>query len=149
MEGDPEIILIRKEIYNPEIEDYEREEIPTETIKRFGRTRGTASTLMASYSGLGMRQRAEGGSYDATGRVVRLGLVADRAMEIGIIDRTGTVDDILIPSSGRYDAQGAAYKPLYNLVGSVRIRALGSPSAGTFAASFEIKKRIEGTFTIR
>lgn len=146
--AEPKIIVNRQEIYDPQIEDYVKVEIPTESIKKFRRLSGPHSaTILASYTGLGMRPRAEGGSFDANGRVVRLSLTADRATEFFLVDRNGTFDAPFLPASGRDITLGQPTAPLYNVKGTFKV-IVGTASAGTVTAGFELMKHIPGTFTI-
>jgi len=51
MPGEPEYRFVRKEKYNPNFEDYFREEFPTNTIKRAGRIKFVnICTLIASHA---------------------------------------------------------------------------------------------------
>lgn len=146
---EPKIGIIRQEIYDPSIEDYVKVELPTETIKKYRRVVGAgAASILASYTGLGNRPRETGGSFDTIGRVIRVSVVADRATEFHLVDRGGTFDNLFLPSSGRDTLLGAPSKPIYNVKGTLKV-IRGSVAAGTYAAGFELVKRIEGTFTIR
>jgi hypothetical protein len=143
------IVTFRKQIFDPSIEDYVVEELPTESIKKYRRVSGPSSyRTVASYTGLGMQRREEGGSFDCIGRITRLSVIASGAIEFYLIDRSGTFDDIYLPSAGRDLALGEPNAPIYNVKGTFKI-TIGSVASGTYAAAFELIKRIPGTFTVR
>lgn len=145
----PHIMIVRKEIYDPSIEDYIEEQLPTETIKKFGRVSGPSSyRTIASYTGLGYQPREEGGSFDCVGRIIRLGVNARGTCEVYLIDRNGTLDAIVFTASGREFRHGRPIAPLYNVMGTFKV-TMGSVNAGTYTAAFELLKRIPGTFTVR
>lgn len=145
----PEYRVIRKEIYDPTIEDYVSVELPTETIKKHDRLVAPGARLLSSYTGLGNKRfDIIGGSADVVGRVTRLSFNADRQAECWLIDRSGTVDTLYLEAAGRETLLGKWDQPVYVLKGTVKFY-LGSYAAGTFAVSYEILKRHEGTQTVR
>lgn len=145
----PEHIIVKQQIYDPSIEEYVKVELPTETIKKFRRVSGPASRwTLASYTGLGNVRLDTGGSFDAVGRCIRMSVTADRAQEFWIIDRKGTIDDIYLQAAGRDVAYGKWDAPLYVFEGTVKVE-MGSVTAGTFTAAFELIKPILGTKTVR
>lgn len=146
--AEPKLMTVRHEIYDPQIEDYVKAELPTETVKKYRRLVGNGpASIVASYTGLGMRPRSEGGSFDANGRVLRIGAMADRATEYFLVDRGGTFDTMFVPASGKDDLLGAPHRPVCNVKGTFKV-IRGSVSGGTYSVGFELMKRIDGTYTI-
>ncbi|GAH60258.1 unnamed protein product [marine sediment metagenome] len=127
-ENEPQVRILRKQRYNPNFEDYQKEEFPTNTIKRAGRIGGVdGGTLITSYS-------TGPGSYI---QVTRLDICADRETEFYIRDRTGTVDFIFLEAAGMHSVIGDQYAPVMVLKGSCEFRSLDAGSAGTYCISFE------------
>lgn len=128
VEGEPEYRINRKEKYNPNFEDYVREEIPTNTIKRAVRVTGVnVGTLIASHV-------TGPGSYML---VTRLNICADRETEFLVRDRSGTIDYIYLEAAGMHAALGEQDAPIMVLKGSCEFRNIAGTSAGTYAISFE------------
>lgn len=125
---EPQYRTIRKERFNPNFEAYEKEEFPTNPIKRSGRvTAKNAGTLITSYS-------TGPGSYIL---VTRLDIYADRETEFFIRDRTGTVDRIYLEAAGMHSVIGDQYAPVMVLKGTCLFRNLQGTSAGTYSVSIE------------
>jgi hypothetical protein len=138
-EDQPQYRIIRREKYNPNFEDYQREEIPTNTIKRSGRITGVGvGTRIASHS-------TGPGSYAL---VTRLDVYADRETEFCIKDRTGTVMLIYLEAAGMHQMIGEQSAPVTILKGSAQIRNLGGTATGTYAASLEFIAPQFGTETV-
>lgn len=126
--SEPQYRVLRKERYNPNFEAYEKEEFPTNTIKRAGRVSAVnAGTLITSYA-------TGPGSYL---QVTRLDVYADRETEFVIRDRTGTVDFIYLEAAGMHTIIGDQYAPVMVLKGTALFRNLAGTSAGTYSVSIE------------
>lgn len=147
---EPQILIFREQQFDPTIEDYVDVEMPTETIKKFRRVSGPSShRTIASYTGLGNQKREEGGSFDCIGRVTRITINSTRGtLEFHLVDRSGTFDEVLMVTAGRVTLQGYPSAPICNVKGTFKV-TMGSVTAGTFTAAFELLKRIPGTFTVR
>lgn len=131
--------VMRTEKYNPNFETYQKEEFPTNTVKRAGRvTAKNVGTLLAKYS-------TGPGSYIL---VTRFELGADRASEFVIRDRTGTVGYIYLEAAGMHSELGAIDAPVIVLKGTAQFRNLAGTSAGTYICSFEGLVPQFGTQTI-
>lgn len=135
-----EIEIKRKEIYDPNKEEYVRELLPTKSVKKVTRDTGTMSAgeLLAShYIGAG-----------SVMRVTRLRVYSDQANEFIIADRNGSVDIIPLETAGGETLLGAPLEPVYITEGTIRVRALGSVSSGTRIVSFEgiAETRILGNY---
>lgn len=127
-ENDPQYRFIRKERFNPNFKAYEREEFPTNTIKRAGRVTGVAAgTLITSYA-------TGPGSYIL---ITRLDIYANGETEFAVKDRTGTVDLIYLEAAGMHSVIGDQYAPVMVLKGTAQFRNLNGASTGTYAVSIE------------
>lgn len=125
----PEVRVIRQEKYDPNFEDYQKVEFPTNTIKRAKRVTGVSpGTLITSYS-------TGPGSYI---KVTRISFNADREAEFYVKDRSGTVDVIYLEAAGNYTLLGGQDAPIYVLKGSAQFRNIGTQlSAGTYSIALE------------
>ena len=139
--GEPEYRIYRREVYDPSLEDYVREELPTKTIKRTGRLEGfvAGGTLIASHD-IGP------GSYWI---ITRLNIATSRSAEFAIIDRTGTIDYIYLEAAGMHAALGERKAPIMVLEGSAEVRNIPVGTAiGTFSVALEGLTQQFGTETV-
>lgn len=127
-ENEPQVRILRKQRYNPNFEDYQKEEFPTNTIKRAVRIGGVAGgTLITSYS-------TGPGSYI---QITRLDVIADRETEFYIRDRAGTAKFVYLEAAGMHTELGEQDAPVMVLKGSCEFRSLDAAAAGTYAICFE------------
>jgi len=127
-ENEPQVRILRTEKYNPNFEDYQKEEFPTNTIKRAVRIGGVAGgTLITSYS-------TGPGSYLL---ITRLDVIADRETEFYIRDRAGTAKFIYLEAAGMHTELGEQDAPVMVLKGSCEFRSLAGTATGTYAMCFE------------
>ena len=132
--------VFRKEIYDPSIEEWVKEEIPTFSIKRAERISNVSpGTLMTSYS---------------TGpgtvlRVTRLEFGAGQASEFYVRDRGGTVGLYILEAAGQIHLLGAPTSPVMILKGTCQFRNIGTQlQTGTFTCNMEGIPRQHGTETV-
>lgn len=135
-----EHIVNRKEIYDPSIEEWVKEELPTFSIKRTERIVDVSpGTLMTSYS---------------TGpgtvlRVTRLEFGAGQASEFFVRDRGGTVGFYTLEAAGQVHLLGAPTSPVMILKGTCQFRNIGTQlQSGTFTCNVEGIPRQHGTETV-
>lgn len=138
------VVTIRKQIYDPSLERYVNEEIPTHTIKRARRLRtASANTVLAShYISSGSPAITAGTyGYGSVARVIRFMYGASKEIEMYVKDRSGTIDFLYLPSAGRELYIGGPYEPVYTAEGTLKVCFMGTQSAGTYICSFELIKR--------
>lgn len=130
----------RKEIYDPSIEEWVKEELPTFSIKRTEKIKNVSpGTLMTSYS---------------TGpgtviRITRLEFSANQAAEFFVRDREGTVGFYYLEAAGQVHLLGAPTSPVMILKGTCQFRNIGTQlTAGTFTCNVEGIPRQHGTETV-
>jgi len=127
-ENDPQYRFIRNERFNPNFRDYQKEQFPTNTVKRAGRvTAVDAGTLITKYS-------TGPGSYIM---ITRLDIYANGKTEFIVKDRTGTVDLIFLEAAGMRSALGDQMGPVMVLKGTAQFRNLAGTSSGTYSVSIE------------
>jgi len=125
----PNVIILRKEVYDPSKEEYVKEILPTVSVKKAFRDTGTMSAgelIGSHYIGAG-----------SVLRVTRMRVYTDAANEFIVADRNGTLDIIPFETSGGETLLSGPNEPIYITEGTIRIRALGSVSAGTRVVAFE------------
>lgn len=138
------VFTVRKQIYDPSLERYVNEEIPTHTIKRARRLRtASADTVLASHYISSGTNAVDAGTYGygSVARVSRFMYGANKEIELYVKDRTGTIDYLYLPSAGRELMLSDSYKPVYTTEGTFKVCFMGSMTAGTYLCSFELIKR--------
>lgn len=135
-----EIEIKRKEIYDPNKEEYVRELLPTKSVKKLTRDTGSMSAgeLLAShYIGAG-----------SVLRVTRVRIFNSGTCEYLIADRNGSIDIFAFSKTGGETLLGAPLEPVYIAEGTIRVRAIGSVAEGTRVISFEgiSESRILGNY---
>jgi hypothetical protein len=126
--SEPQYRTFRKERYNPNFEAYEKEEFPTNTVRRANRvTAKNTGTVITKYS-------TGPGSYI---QITRLDICADRLTEFCVVDRSGTVGYIFLEAAGMHSVIGDQYAPVMVLKGTAEFRNIAGTSAGTYAISIE------------
>lgn len=137
-----EYIVGRKEIYDPSIEEWVKEELPTFTIKRsvrHVRTSTGTTTLLGSY---------ETGPGTVL-RVTRLEFGATSATEYFVRDREGTVGFYYLEAAGQIHLLGAPKSPVMVLKGTCLFSSVcGTLDAGTFTCNMEGIPHQHGTETV-
>ncbi len=135
-----EHIVSRKEIYDPSIEEFVKEELPTFSIKRTEKIKNVSpGTLMTYYS-------TGPGSVI---RITRLEFSADREAEFFVRDREGTVGFYFLEAAGQVHLLGAPTSPVMILKGTCQFRNIGTQlQAGTFTCNVEGIPRQHGTETV-
>lgn len=140
----PKIVIVRKEIYNPSLERYVSEEIPTVTVTKARiRSSQTANGAMAShYVGSGTAATGAGTiGYGSVARLVYLNIFTTAAQTFYMKDRKGTIGFHNFITAGEKTVQGDAMKPIRTVEGTFVIAGLGSLSGGTYTVDFELVKR--------
>lgn len=135
-----EHIVNRKEIYDPSIEEYVKEELPTFSIKRTEKIKNVSpGTLMTSYS-------TGPGSVI---RITRLEFSANQSAEFFVRDREGTVGFYYLEAAGQVHLLGAPTSPVMILKGTCQFRNIGTQlQVGTFTCNVEGIPRQHGTETV-
>jgi hypothetical protein len=130
----------RKEVYDPSTTKYERDELPTVSVKGYGRAlRVGAGSALATFTGLG------GGTEM---RVTHYRVSSSTApIEFYMRDRGGTFDVIYLESIGAEVAHAGPMDPLHVVRGTFEIGALAASGTGIFTASYEGIVRFAGTET--
>ena len=130
----------RKEIYDPSTTNYEREELPTITVKGYGREIHVgAGSALATFTGLGGGTEMRLTHYRVSASTV--------PTEFYLSDRSGTFDIIYIESKGAEVAHAGPMDPLHVVRGTFEMGLLNTGTAGTFVASYEGIVRFNGTET--
>ena len=140
----PKIIIVRKEIYNPSLERYVSEELPTVTVNRQRiRPSCTANAAFASHF-IGSGTAATGAGtvgYGSVGRLVYLNIFTTQPQTFYMKDRKGTLGFHNFIAAGEKTIQGEAEKPIRVVEGTFVVAGLGSLPGGTYTVDFEIVKR--------
>lgn len=147
----PNILIFRKQSFDPTLEEYVREELPTETIKKWNQQKAVCSAkTLSSYTGLGKKRRPEevGGSEDVVGRITRLGIRSSGVMEFWLVDRGGTFEGLYLEAAGQQILLGEPTAPLYVAKGTLKVIIGSQSTRGTHEVSYEIIKAIRGTLTV-
>ena len=130
----------RKEVYDPSTTKYEREELPTVTVKGYRRAiQVGAGSALATYTGLGGGTEMRVTHYRVSSSTVPI--------EFYLRDRGGTFDVIYLETKGAEVAHAGPMDPLHVVRGTFEIGLLNTGTAGTFIASYEGVIRFSGTET--
>ena len=130
----------RKEVYNPSTTKYEREELPTVTVKGYGREIHVgAGSALATFTGLGGGTEMRLTHYRVSSSTVPI--------EFYLRDRGGTFDIIYLETKGAEVAHAGPMDPLHVVRGTFEMGLLNVGTVGTFIASYEGVMRFSGTET--
>lgn len=141
---DTKVIIVRKEIYDPSLERYVNEELPTQTIQRAVKknTASVNATMASHYVGSGTAATGAGTvGYGTVGRIVNMTVVTTSPMTLYMKDRKGTIGFLYMPTAGEKMILADAYHPWKTVEGTFAVCTLASLAAGTYAVDFEIVKR--------
>ena len=144
MSESPKVIVIRKEIYDPSLERYVNEEVPTQTIQKARKvTVASAHSVLAShYIGSGTCATGAGTvGYGSVGRIVNMTIVTTVPNAFYMKDRKGTIGFLYMPAAGEKMIIADAYHPWKTVEGSFAVCTLATLAAGTYSVDFEIVKR--------
>jgi hypothetical protein len=134
------IVVQRKEVYDPSTTKYVDEELPTVTVKGYGREIHVgAGSALATFSGLGGGTEMRLTFYRVSASTVPI--------EFYMRDRGGTFDVISIQTKGEEVAHAGPMDPLHVVRGTFEMGLLNTGTAGTFVASYEGVVRFSGTET--
>lgn len=140
----PKVVIVRREVYDPSLEKYVTDDLPTVTVTRQRiRSSMTANGAMAShYVGSGTAATGAGTvGYGSVGRLVYLNIFTTQAQTFYMKDRKGTIGFHNFIAAGEKTVQGDAKKPIRVVEGTFVIAGLGSLSSGTYTVDFEMVKR--------
>jgi len=127
----------RKEIFDPYIEEFVKEEVPTVTVKKAARWTGNRSEgTFLSYSIPGPGTISGEWRPGKVMRVTRISVAATQEAKFFVKDRSGTFDYPYLEAAGREVTLGAPYSPICVAGGSLAV-GIGSVAAGTYWCSFE------------
>jgi hypothetical protein len=144
MSESPKVIVIRKEIYDPSLERYVNEEVPTQTVqKAVKKTTASVNAIMASHF-IGSGTCATGAGtvgVGSVGRIVNMTVITTTPTAFYMKDRKGTIGFLYMPTAGEKMIIADAYRPWKTVEGSFAVCALASLAAGTYTVDFEIVKR--------
>ena len=134
----PTVHIERREVFNPSQQEYEREEIPTVSLK---------DAVRASHCGAGtaLISKDLGGGTEM--RLTFYRVSAGTPTEFYMSDRGGTFDFPYLESRGAEVGIGAPNEPLHIVRGTFEIGLVGSMTLGTFIAAYEGIIRYSGTET--
>jgi len=135
-----EVQVHRKEVYDPSTTKYEREELPTVSVKGYGRNIHVgAGSALATFSWLGGGTEMRLTHYRVSASTVPI--------EFYLRDRGGTFDIIYLESKGAEVGHAGPADPLHVVRGTFEMGLLNTGTAGTFVASYEGVVRFSGTET--
>jgi hypothetical protein len=137
-----EIQVQRKEVFDPSTTKYEREELPTVTIKDAAR-----DVRLASGSAL-LTCTALGGGTELRITALRVASGTHAGVEFFLSDRDGTFAYPYLAAAGQESLHGAPNEPLHVVRGTFTIGVVTTPgSVDTISASYEGIVRFAGTET--
>ncbi len=140
----PKVVVVRREVYDPSLEKYVNDELPTVTVTRARiRSSMTANGAMAShYVGSGTAATGAGTvGYGSVARLVYLNIFTTAAQTFYMKDRKGTIGFHNFIAAGEKTIQGDSKKPIRVVEGTFVIAGLGSLTSGTYTVDFELVKR--------
>lgn len=140
----PKVVIVRKEVYDPSLEKYVTDDLPTVTVTRQRiRSSMTANSAMAShYVGSGTAATGAGTvGYGSVGRLVYLNIFTTQPQTFYMKDRKGTIGYHNFIAAGEKTIQGESRKPIRVVEGTFVIAGLGSLPGGTYTVDFEMVKR--------
>jgi len=130
--------IIRKEIYDPSLQEYVDEELPTISVKAAVRSRNSkAGTALITHAlGIGTEMR-----------LTFYRVSAGTPTEFFMRDRGGTFDFPILESRGAEAAFGGPLDPLHIVRGTFEMGLVASGTSGTFIVAYEGIVRHQGTDT--
>lgn len=141
----PKIVIVRKEIYDPSLERYVNEELPTVTVTKARKvnTMSANAALASHYVGSGTAATGAGTvGMGTVGRLHYLNIYTTSApLSFYMKDRNGTIGFHNFIAAGEKTLFGDALKTFRVIEGSFSINTLASVAAGTYTIDFAVTKR--------
>ena len=128
----------RKEIWDPSIQEYVKEELPTVTVKQAARLTGAVGQpRLSSYE---IRSGTISGEWHPPKvlRVTRFHVAANKSAYFSVIEGRGTIDHLYLEAAGDFAQLGQPGAPVYTAKGKFVVRQ-GSLAAagGTYIVGWE------------
>lgn len=143
-EEPPKIIIVRKEIYDPSLERFVTEDLPTMTVHKAVKlnVRNAHVAMASHYVGSGTAATGAGTvGVGSVGRLTYLNIYTGAPAVFYMKDRKGTIGFHGFAAAGEKTIVADAYHPARIVEGSFSILPLGTLAAGTYTVDFEIVKR--------
>jgi len=127
----------RREIFDPYVQEFVKEELPTVTVKKAARWTGSRSEgTFVHYHVPGPGTISGDWRPGKVMRITRLAVGATQEAKFFVKDRAGTIDHPYLEAAGREVTLGAPTAPVCVVAGSFAV-GIGSVAAGTYWCSFE------------